>query len=508
MVARHPREKTLLATIFVLNAIEFLQAGMIAFGAGPIMGEIGASPEEFTLATVVYAVVAIAAISKQGWLVERLGWRGFIISSVVVFVAGAAICGASNDFHQFLVGRAVMGMGGAAFMTSARLLITLMPPGPRRFTGIKSFASALAIGNALAPWLAAQSVAHDSWSAIFVILAVAAIVAALLATQCLPSSTVPLEQRSDAHPLAFLALLAGCALSLYALQRATYDFYGNALPLLATWAVGAAAIAYFVRHQHGHPRPYLVLNRLRQPRYLTGLLLFTVCYLVLGANNYMLPALTQRGLGFGWEVVGGVQGAGLVAALIVFWIMAQILPKYPSPKKFYVAGFLSLALCGLLLSRLSGEADLWLHVMPAVAAYGAFIILVMATTAIQAFASLQQDERAFAHGQQLKNMLSQFGLAAGVAGAALGLQWRTGEHYAVLTGRFAHGDAVFDQVLGQLTATFAASHGAQASQVALSQLVQQLNQQSTLLASLDYFSFLVVFALVGAVAMMGQRVLR
>lgn len=135
------------------------------------------------------------------------------------------------------------------------------------------------------------------------------------------------------------------------------------------------------------------------------LVLFIVCYLVLGANNYMLP---------------------VVAALIVFWIMAQILPKYPSPKKFHVAGFLSLALCSALLSRLSGEADLWLHVMPAVAAYGAFIILVMATTAIQAFASLQQDQQAFANGQQLKNMLSQFGLAAGVAGAALGLPWRAG----------------------------------------------------------------------------------
>ena len=95
-----------------------------------------------------------------------------------------------------------------------------------------------------------------------------------------------------------------------------------------------------------------------------------------------------------------------------------------------------------------------------------------------------------------------------VAGAALGLQWRTGEHYAVLTGRFAHGDAVFDHALAQLGTAFASSHGAQASQVALGQLVVQLNQQATLLASLDYFSFLVVFALVGAVAMMGQRVLR
>ena len=39
MTPSHPREKTLLATIFALNAIEFLQAGMIAFGAGPIMGD-------------------------------------------------------------------------------------------------------------------------------------------------------------------------------------------------------------------------------------------------------------------------------------------------------------------------------------------------------------------------------------------------------------------------------------------------------------------------------------
>ena len=87
-------------------------------------------------------------------------------------------------------------------------------------------------------------------------------------------------------------------------------------------------------------------------------------------------------------------------------------------------------------------------------------------------------------------MLSQFSLAGGVAGAALALQWRTGEHYAVLTGRFAQGDSVFDRALAQLSSAFAASHGAQASQVALGQLEQQLNQQSTLLASLGLFQFL------------------
>jgi len=505
---KHPREKTLLATIFLLNGIEFLQAGMIAFGAGPIMGYIGASPEEFTLATVVYAVVAVAAISQQGWLVERMGWRGFIQASVAVFVVGAMICSGSDSFGQFLLGRAVMGLGGAAYMTSARLLITLMPPSPRRFLGIKVFASALAIGNAMAPWLAAEMVTRDQWSVIFTILAAAAIVAAGFASLCLPTERTPQAQRSGGHPLAMLALIGGCFLTLYALQRATYDFYHDALPLLAALAAGAALLWWFVDDQRKQARPLLVLARLGQPRYLAGLALFTLCYIVLGANGMMLPVLTQRALGFTWETAGRVQALGLLSSLATFWIMAVIIPKDPSPKKFYVAGFVLLAACGGLLMRLNGDANLWRDVFPAIACYGAFILLVMATTALQAFADLQQDTQAFNNGQQLKNMMSQFGLAAGVAGAALSLQWRTGEHYTALTARFSNSDAAFTDAVGGLSATLSTSHGAQAAQVAVGQLAQQLNQQATLLASLDYFGFLMVASLIGAVMMVAQRVLK
>jgi DHA2 family multidrug resistance protein len=507
--AKHPREATLLATIFVLNAIEFLQAGMIAFSAGPIMGEIGATPEDFTIATAVYAVVAMGAIAKQAWLVERLGWRTFIQASVAVFVIGAAVCASSGGFAQYLVGRAVMGMGGAAFMTSARMMVNLMPPSPRRFIGIKSFASALAIGNALAPWLASEAVSHERWPAIFGLLAVLAVVAAALGSVWLPTARTPVEQRSGTHQLMLFTLLGGSFLGLYALQRATYDFYADALPLLAGVALAGAALLYFVHHQSGHARPLLALGRLAQGRYLMGLMLFTLCYIVLGANNYMLPALMQRALGFPWEVIGEVQSAGLMIALPGFWVMALVLARFPAPKKFYVAGFGALALFGVLLARLNGEANLWTDVMPAIGAYGVFIILVMATTAMQAFLSLQHDAQAFANGQQLKNMLSQFGIAFGVAAAALGLQWRGSEHYAVLNRHFDSADAIFNHSVGQLAEQLtAAGQGAQAGQLALVQLVQQMNQQATLLASLDYFRFVIGFAVVAALGMMVQRVLK
>lgn len=57
---------------------EFMQTGVVAFNAGPVMGSLGASPEEYNLVVALYAVVAIGMISHHRWMMERLGWRLFI----------------------------------------------------------------------------------------------------------------------------------------------------------------------------------------------------------------------------------------------------------------------------------------------------------------------------------------------------------------------------------------------------------------------------------------------
>ena len=502
--AKHPHERGLLVCIFLLNAIEFLQGGMITFASGPILGEIGASPEQFTFATAVYAVIAITAISKQRWVIERIGWRRFVQASVVVFLIGAALCATSTSFPQYLAGRMVMGLGGGPFLTSARLIVQMLPANPRRFRGILAFAGGLAIGNGMAPWLASLAVSHGSWQGIFVLLAIIATVAAAVGTLVLPADLVPVEKRSQAHPVMTLIMMTGAFLVLYAFLRASYDFYADAMPLVLSVVTGIGAMLYFALHQHGHERPLLALKRLMIPRYLAGMGVFTIGYMVLGANNYMLPVLMQGGLGFPWEVIGQVQTAGLIIAAPTFAIMAMVLMKNQSAKKFYITGFALLTVSSLLMTRLNGEAGLWTDVWPAIAVFGAFITPVMVTTALHSFMDLQGDEVAFANGQQLKNMLAQFGVAMGAASAALGLQWRSAEHLAVLVQRVTPDAPAF----GTLGAQFASSHGAQAATAAIATLAQQVNQQAILLSSLDYFGFLAVVGLLGALLMMAQRVLK
>jgi DHA2 family multidrug resistance protein len=507
--ARTTPPPALLATVFLLTAIEFLQGGVMAFGAAPLMGHFNASPEEYTLVTILYASVAVGVIACHHWLLERLGWRHYLQWSVCLFVVGAGVCASSQGYTSFLLGRVVMALGGAGFMTSSRMVINLIPPSPQRFKGIAAFACALAIGNAIAPWITAQAVNHDLIGGIFVLLAVLAVLAALCGSRCLPSVLVPEEQRSQAGVGLVAALVVFSLLCLYGLQRAVYDFYADFMPLLLCVVCGATGLALLVWHQRHQARPLLVFARLGNLRYLCGLTLFALCYVILGGTNTMLPALMQRALGFGWQVTGAVETVGLLSALLTFVVMARILKVSQGPRKFYVTGFAALAWCGWQLSHLAPGSSLWADVLPALAAYGVFILLVLATTAMQSFAGLQHDAVAFSHGQMLKNMMSQFGLALGIGVATLSLQWRTTEHMLQLSQRFDAGDTRFTRLFEQLSASIGGDVGPQqAARIATAQLSELLGQQAALLASADYFKGMMIAALCLLLVMGTQRVFK
>ena len=503
---RYPQ--LLLFTIFLLTSIEYLQSGMIAFGSGPIMGEIGAAPEEFSLISATYASVAIAAIAKQRWFAERLGVRRFILLSLALFVIGAAICGSASTYLQFMAGRVCMAMGGGTLMTSSRLLVNLFPPSPQRFTGIKYFASALAVGSASAPWLSSVAISHDSWRWIFGALIVLALVVALLARICLPAETPARELRSQSHPVLLMVLMAGSFCLLYALQRSWYDFYGDATMLAGAGLIGLLALGYFVRAMHHHERVLLNVKALHNKRYWSGVALFTFCYILMAATSYTLPALLQRGLGFPWEAIGRVQAVGLGGTVASWIVLSFVLPKRPAAKKYYLIGFVALMVFGWNMAHLSPSADLWTDFVPALACYGMFMMFVLATTAMHTFREVSHHESVFSHAQQLKNMLAQFGGSVGISLATILMQTRTAMHSTSLNAHFVHGDPVYEQSLQQLTGAYAAAGAANPAALAGAGLAQMLTQQATLLASLDYFWIVAGIGFVGANLMLVQRVLK
>ncbi|SOZ34609.1 MFS transporter [Cupriavidus neocaledonicus] len=504
--AKPPR--LLLMTIGALTLIDFLQNGMVAFAAAPIMGEIGASPEEYSTVAAAYASVAVVMIAMQRWLVERMGWRGYVRAALGAAALGAVLCAISGSYPAFLVGRMVMALGCAGMVTSSRLAVNLIPPGPARFLGIKALATGVCTGMAIAPWLASAIVTADRWPMIFW-LAAAAALALLPATRVLPDATVAPAQRSDAHPLRLAALATGSFLVLYVLQRSYYDFHADQLWLAAGAITGAGALLAFAWSESRSARPLLKLRSLVEPRYLSGLTLFTFCYFTLGANGYLLPIMLQRSLGHSWSTTGLFYTLGLAAGVATWLTMSRLLPRWPSPRKYFVAGFLALAASSWLISRIPPSPDLWGDVLPALALYGMFIMTLVPVTAMQTFNGVAQDESVFSNAQQTKNMLGQIGTALGVTVATVGQQWLTTLHYSTLHGAMHVGSPPFQEAIARHTTALSASMDPlRAAELATAQLAQVLVQQSALLANLDHFRALAALAALAIMVSLVQKVIR
>ncbi|KDB08154.1 major facilitator superfamily MFS_1 [Burkholderia sp. lig30] len=505
----HRKHAALLCTVCLLCALEFLETGMLAFASVPIRNEISASPEEYSFIASLYACVAVVAISVQRWLVERVGWRSYIVGSIAIYVAGALICGTSSQMESFALGRVVMAMGGASFLTSSRVMVNMIPPGPGRFVGVKVFAVGLASGTAAAPLISSLAVTYDTWQSIFWALVAISILAGALAITFLPATRVPEEGRTRTTAGRVLLLSMSSFALLYSLQRSYYEFYTSTFVLVAFALLAALSVYIYFSIELSDERPLLKIRELLAPRYSYGVLLFCFCYLLVGANNYILPSFMQTGLGFSWQTIGRYQSLALLASLVTWLVMSRIVPKYPAPKKFLVLGFLALATVGWQLSSLTPNADMRTHVLPALALNGCFTMLVLATTAMQTFQDVGSDEVLFSHAQQVKNMAAQVASAMGVALATVFSQWRSTVHYSQLNMRLQDADPVFTQALQHLSRFLAFTHEpATSSKIAMAYYAQETARQSNLMAYVEYFWLISWIGVLAIIVSSAQRVFR
>ena len=496
----------LFALICGLPMTDFLQSGVVAFNAAPIMGDIGASPEEYSLVATLYAVVAISMLFNHRWLLERFGWRNAMVGSYTLFAAGALGCATSQSLVQFAIARVLMAMGTSAFFTASRVLVNHVPPSPRRFVAIKFLASGIAWGGVLGPLVASIAYSHGSWRYAFFALLVPAAVLCALSLRVLPAGAMAPSSRP--RPLPLLVLLAGSSLLLYGMQRSTFVFYAESTALELSVLLALPVLGLVIWLTLRQEKPLLAFGAMAQTRYLLGLTIFLVCYLVLGANNTMLPLLL-RGLQLPLETVDRTMATGALGGVLVWIVLARLLPRYPGSTRYYLAAFSLLGLCGFTLSRLSESAHPVRDIVPGLLANGAFIICALSTTAMQTFQTLQYDEAVFSHANQVKNMLSQIGTAMGMTIATLCVQSRSALHQTRLVESIVPTSPALQQTLNTLVPFFSSTADpATAPSFSMAQVATMVAQEATLLATLDYFWALARFAMVILGIVLLERAIR
>jgi DHA2 family multidrug resistance protein len=488
------------ATIFLLVFLEYLQSVMVSFSSSYISGGVSAAPEEFSLAAACYATVAVVVILSHRWLVQQLGYRALLRLSLLLFAVGAVLCARCDSVGGLIIGRMVQACGGAAFFTASRVQV-LHYQGKERLLALLSMPMGITLGSALAPVLAAYLIGHFNWRAIFwVMLPLTFLVDRVVAHAVPESEPVENEQPDQLHPWSILLLTLGVFMLLFVLERARFDLFDHELSLLTATVVAIGFLLVYLRHEWRRPARLITYEDFSSNRYWLGLCLYFFGYVVVSANNYILPLFLVQGLGFAVQSTGWALGlSGLISVLVVplqMWVMM----KKPFLKPHVLTGLLSLGCFGWLASRFSQDVTLVNVGAVLMLLNGVFMSMILGAAAAGTFRGIQ--DKVFTHAYQVKNSMREIANAIGVSLATILVQMRSTLHF----NRLAESTGSVFPLYGNAGAEADPWNLLQApGQAVLQRLSLEMTRQSVLMACQDFFWLLCLVGLLGAGWMFVQR---
>src|SRR5487761_1444315 len=158
-----PSHKWLVALAVMLGTtLEVLDTSIVNVSLPHMQGSFSASVDEVAWVLTSYLVANGIMIPMTGWISSRFGRKRYFMTSVAVFVAASALCGAAQSLAQMVMFRLLQGAAGAAMVPSSQaILMETFPPAEQGLAmalwGIGLMAAPV-LGPTLGGWIT------DNWN--------------------------------------------------------------------------------------------------------------------------------------------------------------------------------------------------------------------------------------------------------------------------------------------------------------------------------------------------------
>jgi EmrB/QacA subfamily drug resistance transporter len=309
-----------------------------------ITAEFGVSTAQGQWLTTSYMIAMGVTIPCTGYLMTRFPSRVLFLASNLVFLLG--FLGAfAGSFAQVVAVRCIQGLAAGVFIPLMQVIcFRLFAPERRGFAmGVASVA--LAAGPVLGPVVAGTCTDLWGWRSVFVVVAV--LTALSLVSYPVVRGLVerPGEAAFDVASLV-LAALAFAGIVVGAGSLGTEGMLGFSLLLLA---LGAGALALFVRRQRRLERPFLDLAPLRDGGFALGIAAVAVVFGTLINVEVFMSVYIQNDQGFSPTVAALCLMPGAVLSAVLSPFTGRILDAR-GPLALSVVGFACLVVAGAAAS--------------------------------------------------------------------------------------------------------------------------------------------------------------
>jgi len=398
------------AGVMVLGAImSILDVTVVSVALPTFQKEFNASYATVAWTMTAYTLALATVIPITGWAADRFGTKRLYLLSLVLFVAGSALCSVAWDIGPLIVFRALQGLGGGMLMPLGMTIMT-RAAGPDRVGRVMAVLGIpMLLGPIGGPILGGWLIEAATWHWIFLINVPIGAVAFLLALRVLPADRPQPSESFDF--LGMLLLSPGLALFLYGVSTIPEEGTVAATKVLLPGIAGLVLVIGFVLHamRKDHPLIDLRLFANRHLRVATvTLTLFTVAFMgaMLLLPSYFLQVRGETTLNAG--LLLAPQGLGAMVTMP----MAGRLTDRIGPGKLVLPGIVLIALGMSAFTQVSGDTS-YVLLLAALFVSGLGMGMTMMPIMSAALASLTH--RQVARGSTMMNIVSQTAGSIGTA---------------------------------------------------------------------------------------------
>ncbi|WP_422773283.1 DHA2 family efflux MFS transporter permease subunit [Plantactinospora sp. WMMC1484] len=398
------------AGVVVLGAImSILDVTVVSVALPTFQREFDASYATVAWTMTAYTLALATVIPVTGWAADRFGTKRLYLLSLVLFLAGSALCSVAWDIGPLIVFRALQGLGGGMLMPLGMTIMT-RAAGPHRVGRVMAVLGVpMLLGPIGGPILGGWLIEAASWHWIFLINMPVGLVAFLLALRVLPKDQPHPSESFDF--VGMLLLSPGLALFLYGASSIPEAGTVAAAKVLVPAIAGLVLIIAFVLHALRKDHPLIDLGLFRNRNLTTAVVTMTLFTVAFMGAMLLLPSYFLQVRGEGTLDTGLLLAPQGIGAMLTMPIAGRLTDR-TGPGRMVLAGIVVLALGLSTFTQITADTS-YLLLLGGLFVMGLGMGMTMMPIMSAAMASLTHQQ--VARGSTTMNIVQQTAGSIGTA---------------------------------------------------------------------------------------------